>query len=85
TKRMPAVFSKMVSGHAAEVDLPTPQKRIDLPPEERTMPPIRGEVYMLEGCAMKVLYPRVHQATRRLLRRIGYTVKEVGQGCCGAM
>jgi len=34
---------------------------------------------------MRVLYPRVHQATRRLLRRIGYVVKEVDQGCCGAL
>jgi len=34
---------------------------------------------------MRVLYPRVHQATRRLLRRVGYTVKEVSQGCCGAL
>ena len=34
---------------------------------------------------MRVLYPRVHQVTRRLLRRVGYTVREVDQGCCGAL
>jgi glycolate oxidase iron-sulfur subunit len=34
---------------------------------------------------MRVLFPRVHQATRRLLRRIGYTVRETKQGCCGAL
>ena len=40
---------------------------------------------MLEGCAMRVLFPRVHHATRRLLRRVGYQVREVKAGCCGAM
>jgi glycolate oxidase iron-sulfur subunit len=34
---------------------------------------------------MRVLFPRVHQATRRLLRRVGYTVRETKQGCCGAL
>ena len=34
---------------------------------------------------MQVLFPRVHQATRRLLRRIGYVVRETDQGCCGAL
>jgi len=33
---------------------------------------------------MHVLFPRVHEATRRLLRRVGYEVREVS-GCCGAL
>jgi glycolate oxidase iron-sulfur subunit len=49
------------------------------------LPPVVGEVYLLEGCAMRVLYPRVHAATRRLLRRVGYTVRAVDAGCCGSM
>ncbi|HLO99307.1 MAG TPA: (Fe-S)-binding protein [Fimbriimonas sp.] len=40
---------------------------------------------MLEGCAMSVLYPRVHQATQNLLARIGYQTIQVNQGCCGAL
>lgn len=34
---------------------------------------------------MRVLYPQVHEATRRLLRRVGFKVREVAQGCCGAL
>ncbi len=34
---------------------------------------------------MRVLYPRVHSAAKRLLRRVGYEIKEVRQGCCGAL
>lgn len=34
---------------------------------------------------MRVLYPRVHEATKRLLRRIGYVAKENNAGCCGAL
>ncbi|MEZ0324939.1 MAG: (Fe-S)-binding protein [Fimbriimonas sp.] len=84
--RIPAFFSRWISGEAPEADLPQPQKLADLPPlDESTLPEIKGEVYLLEGCAMRVLFPRVHQATRRLLRRAGYAVRETKQGCCGAM
>lgn len=83
--RIPSSFSRWVSGQAPEADRPMPQKVADLPPlDESSLPPIKGEVYLLEGCAMRVLFPRVHQATRRLLRRIGYRVREVEQGCCGS-
>jgi glycolate oxidase iron-sulfur subunit len=34
---------------------------------------------------MRLLFPRVHEATRRLLRRVGYEVKDVDQGCCGSL
>jgi len=84
--RMPGFVSRMVSGQAPEADLPAaqaPGNFYEL--HEELMPPVRGEVYLLEGCAMRTLYPRVHQATRRLLRRVGYTVREVPQGCCGAL
>jgi glycolate oxidase iron-sulfur subunit len=57
-----------------------------LPPlDGATLPAIQGEVYLLEGCVMQVLFPRVHEATRRLLRRIGYAVRETPQGCCGSL
>jgi glycolate oxidase iron-sulfur subunit len=83
-KRMPAFLSRILSGEAPETDLPTPQKVGDLPPLKE-LPPVRGSVYMLEGCAMRVLYPRVHACTVRLLRRLGYEVKHAPQGCCGAL
>lgn len=85
-KRLPGPLSRILSGEAPEVDRPKPQPLPALPPlDEATLPPIRGEVYLLEGCAMRVLFPRVHLMTRRLLRRIGYAVREVPQGCCGAL
>lgn len=45
----------------------------------------KGSVVMLEGCAMRVLYPEVHAATERLLARLGYEKVKVTQGCCGAL
>ena len=85
-KRIPTWLSYLLSGSTPEADLPTPQIRAPWPElESSSLPPRRGEVYLLEGCAMKTLFPRVHQATRRLLRRIGFTVREVSQACCGSM
>lgn len=84
--RLPGFVSRLVSGHAPEADKPEAQAPASLPLlNEATLPPVKGEVYLLEGCAMRVLYPRVHQATRRLLRRVGYVVRETSQGCCGAL
>jgi glycolate oxidase iron-sulfur subunit len=68
----------------AEADLPRAQRPVEFPPIT-DLPPVRGEVYLLEGCAMRVLFPRVHQATRRFRRRVGIEVREVSQGCCGAL
>jgi glycolate oxidase iron-sulfur subunit len=85
-KKVPAPLSRLLSGESAEAERPQPQKPADFPPmDEASLPAVRGEVYLLEGCAMRVLFPRVHQATRRLLRRIGYAVRETSQGCCGAL
>jgi glycolate oxidase iron-sulfur subunit len=84
-RRVPGPFSRWVSGQAPEADQPVPQTKADLPPlDEALLPAVKGEVYLLEGCAMRVLFPRVHQATRRLLRRVGYVVRETEQGCCGS-
>lgn len=85
-KRVPIFVSAAISGKAAEAEIPKPQGMPDWPPiPESELPEIRGEVYLLEGCVMGVLFPRVHEATRRLLRRAGYIVKESDGGCCGAM
>ncbi len=83
-RRVPKLLSQLLSGESPEADRPTPQDE-GFWPELTNLPPVKGEVYLLEGCAMRVLYPRVHQATRRLLRRVGYTVRETDQGCCGAL
>lgn len=80
-KRMP--FSKTLFGKNATADLPTPQRLAPMP-EIKEMP-LKGEVYFLEGCVMPVLYSRVNEAAKRLLLRVGYRVREVKQGCCGAL
>jgi len=85
-KRIPALLSRMLSGQAPEANRPNPQKSYRWAPlDEEHLPAIKGEVYLLEGCVMSVLFPGVHQATRRLLRRVGYTVREVTAGCCGSL
>lgn len=84
-QRMPSVVSRLVSGEAPEADLPRPEPLPQYPPLNN-LPPVRGEVYLLEGCAMRVLYPGVHLALRRLLRRVGLAVREArDQGCCGSI
>jgi glycolate oxidase iron-sulfur subunit len=41
---------------------------------------------LLEGCIMKGLFGRVHDATRRVLGAAGYSERPAsGQGCCGAL
>lgn len=49
------------------------------------LPEVRGEVALVLGCVMRVLYPGVHQALRRLLRRVGYRARDVQSPCCGSM
>jgi glycolate oxidase iron-sulfur subunit len=82
--KIPTPLSRLLSGQSAEVNLPQPQKVPQLPEITQQLPH-RGEIYFLEGCAMKVLYPRVHLASKRLLTRLGFTVRETTQGCCGAL
>lgn len=85
-KRLPALLSRLLSGERAEVDKPRAQPKPSWPAlPDAGLPEVRGEVYLLEGCVMRVLFPRVHEATRRLLRRVGYVVRETDQGCCGAL
>ncbi len=85
-RRIPSALSKLLSGQPPEADRPEVQQASGWPAlDEAGLPKVRGEVYLLEGCAMRVLFPRVHEATRRLLRRVGYTVREAEQGCCGAL
>lgn len=85
-KKIPGFVSRALSGEAPGADRPRAQPRSNWPPlDEAKLPPVKGEVYLLEGCAMSVLFPRVHEATRRLLRRVGYAIRETSAGCCGAL
>ena len=84
--RVPGFVSKTLTDEEPQARLPKVDKPRPWPKlHEADLPKTRGEVYILEGCAMRVLYPGVHEATRRLLRRVGYKVKETDAGCCGAL
>lgn len=82
--KVPSPISVLLSREEAQADKPRAQEPAKWP-NLTDVPTAKGEVYLLEGCAMRVLFPNVHEATRRLLRRVGYTVRESDAGCCGAL
>lgn len=82
-KRMPGFVSRLLSNQDTELDLPSVEAPVKWPALDN-LPPIKGEVYVLEGCVMPVLYGSVGEATNRLLRRLGYQAKLL-RGCCGAL
>lgn len=84
-RRIPGFVSQLLSGCSPEADRPKPQVANLAELEEGGMPPVRGKVLLLEGCVMQMLYPRVHQATRTLLRRVGFLAHGTGEVCCGAL
>lgn len=86
-RRIPSLLSRILCGEPPQADMPRVQPKVfssavETPDSKLTK---RGEVYLLEGCAMRVLFPRVHEATRRLLKRVGFDVRESEAGCCGAL
>jgi glycolate oxidase iron-sulfur subunit len=84
-RRTPDILGRLLSRQDQEATVPHRQRPANWPAlNEFDVPKIRGEVAMLEGCVMHALFARVHQATRRLLRRIGFKVRSV-RGCCGAL
>lgn len=86
TRRVPRLLSKALAGAEPEADSPRLPNRPPWPElEESGLPPVKGEVFLLTGCAMGVLYPDVHEATKRLLRRVGWRALETGDACCGAL
>lgn len=85
-KRMPAALSRLIAGSPAEADLPKPQPTIPWPElDESKLPPVTGQVALVLGCVMRVLYDPVHTATKRLLRRVGLETLEIAAPCCGAL
>jgi glycolate oxidase iron-sulfur subunit len=46
----------------------------------------KGVAFLHAGCIMSVAFGNVHEATVRMLRRVGLsTIVPAGQGCCGAI
>lgn len=85
-RKMPGFMNRWIADGPAEAKIPTPMpKRTFAPLDEGQLQPIRGEVALLLGCVMRVLYDPVHEATERLLRRAGFRVHRIQSPCCGAL
>ena len=84
--KVPGFISRTLTVEPPEARLPRIEQRAAWPAlDERELPEVKGEVYLLEGCVMRVMYADVHEALRRLLRRVGFVVRESKAGCCGAL
>ena len=85
-KVIPANFSQFVSGKHVPITVPEPQLQNSFPPLDLTsLPRVRGRVVVISGCINRILFPRVNEATVRLLRRVGFVTEEIDLGCCGAL
>jgi glycolate oxidase iron-sulfur subunit len=83
-QRTPAL--RWLSGGLAEAEAAMPE----VPSRGFQMPPqpagLTRAVALLTGCVMPHLYPRTHEATVRVLNRLGYRVlAPEAQTCCGAL
>lgn len=85
-RKVPAPVSELLAGQPAEATIPAAQSPDPWPPLELgDLPPVRGEVLFLEGCVMGTLFPAVHEASKRLLRRVGFVARRLPSACCGAL
>jgi glycolate oxidase iron-sulfur subunit len=84
--KVPGFISRTLTDEPPEARLPRIERRSAWPAlDGRDLPEVKGEVYLLEGCVMRVLFSDVHDSLRRLLRRVGFIVRETKAGCCGAL
>lgn len=72
---------RLAAAHASMPEVPDTEFCMPAQPAGLTK-----TVALLTGCVMRVLYPRTHEATVRVLNRIGYRVVVTeGETCCGAL
>lgn len=83
-RRMPGFLSRALTKEKSSALKPVPQSVKTWTPLDN-LPPVKGKVVLWQGCAMRVLYPNVHEATRRLLRRLGFESVISSADCCGAL
>ncbi len=84
-RKAPELLSKALSRDPQEADIPRSFSLKWPSLDESDLPEIKGEVALLGGCVMGVLFPGTHEATVRLLRRLGYRATIFSGGCCGAL
>jgi len=80
-RRLPGWLARVFGG-IGPARLPEAAKHPGWVPYDGPTP--RDTVPVLRGCAMDVLFPHVHEATERLLARVGFRA-EWSNGCCGAL
>jgi glycolate oxidase iron-sulfur subunit len=80
-RRLPARLARLAGG-AGSARLPASPAHPGWTPYEGPVP--ARDVPVLRGCAMDVLFPHVHEATERLLARLGFRAVW-SRGCCGAL
>lgn len=80
-RALPAPAARLLGGSGAAL-LPSPPSHPGWPPYQG--PAGREAVPVLRGCAMDAMFPHVHEATERLLARVGFRA-EWSRGCCGAL
>lgn len=81
-KRVPKWLQNKLSQDPGETSLPTAQHQR---PFANTVGASDREIAFLEGCAMRVLFPNVHSASRSLLTITGHAIFAGELGCCGAL
>lgn len=85
-EKVPSLLSRFLTDEKPEARIPRAKQAAPWPDLDLSqLPPIKGDVYLFEGCVMSVLYADVHDALERLLRRIGYRSIRTGSHCCGAL
>lgn len=88
-RRTPRWMARLLGADESAVQLPRLPERTWRPaqtvyPAQAQSP--KARVGLLMGCAMQVLFGRVHRATVGMLTRAGYEVHiPRQQGCCGAL
>ncbi len=83
--KAPRWLARHLTPEGQRAEVPPLRRVAEWPPlESAGLPPVKADVALLEGCAMKVLFPDVHEATERLLRRVGIGSVRI-KGCCGAL
>lgn len=86
TGKVPGFVSKALSGQSPVAAVPEPEEALPFPTlPASSCPAVIERVALLEGCVMAVLYPGVHLAAERLLRRVGVEAVRVKGQCCGAL
>lgn len=88
-RRTPRWMARLLGAGESAVQLPRLPERAWRPTQTvypaQVQPP-KARVGLLMGCAMQVLFGRVHRATVGMLTRAGYEVHiPRQQGCCGAL